>query len=378
MTAGGGDVADVVIVGAGAVGLALAFELARRDVETVVVERAGPGDRTSSSLGAAAGLVNPQAHPGVEPEAVRELSLFSRRRYADWVDALEGESGLSCDYDVRGGLTVARSEAEEVLLDRALDWQRQRGLPFEVLSAEEARGREPSLGAGVRAAFAFPEDGQIAPPKLARALALAARNAGARLLSWTPATAVIVEGGRVSGVRAGATSIHAGVVVNAAGAWAAHLAGVPPAPIAPVKAQLVALDASGDPDRLRRFAFAPGLLLVPRRDGTLVIGSPLEHAGFDARPTAAAVASLLAGAAALVPALAAYPVLDLWAGLHPSSPDGVPILGETAVPGYWLAAGHGRNGTLLAPGSAALLADLLTAQRSAISPTPFSPARFAI
>jgi glycine oxidase len=366
----------VVIVGAGAAGLALGLELARRGVEAVLVERGAPADRATSALGAAAGLVNPQAHPGVDPEPVRDLALLSRDLYPEWIEAIEEESGFSCEYDARGGLTVAADDAEEVQLDRALDWQRARALPFEVLSAEEARAKEPSLGGAVQAAFAFPLEGQVSPQRLGRALALAAERTGATLLAYTPATAVRVEAGRAAGIETPAGHVSAGAVVNATGAWAAQLGGVPPAPVVPVRGQLVALDASHDPDRLTRFISAPDVYVVPRRDGTIVVGSTAERVGFDARPTAAGVAGLIGKATRLVPAVAEYALLEAWAGLRPSPPDDIPLLGETAVPGYFLATGFYKTGILLAPAAAVILADLLTGQAPPLPPTPFSPARF--
>jgi glycine oxidase len=370
--------ADVVVIGAGAAGLALAFELARRGVQAVVVERGAPSSRASSALGAAAGLVNAQGHPGVDPEPVRDLALLSRHLYADWIESIEEEAGVSCEYDVRGGLTVALSDIEEVQLDRSLDWQRARALPFEVLPAEEARAREPGLGGGVRAAFSFPLDGHVNPQRLGPALALAAQRAGATLVTRTPALALSLAGGRASGVETSSGRIAAGAVVNAAGAWATHLAGAPALPVAPVRGQLVLLDASEDPDRLTRFVHAVGVYLVPRRDGTVVVGSTRENAGFDARPTAGGVTALLEKAARVVPAVAGYAFLEAWAGLRPSSPDDVPLLGETAVPGYYLAAGLYGSGVLLAPGAAVVLADLLTGQTPPLPPAPFSPARFDV
>jgi glycine oxidase len=164
--------------------------------------------------------------------------------------------------------------------------------------------------------------------------------------------------------------------VNAAGAWAGHIANAPALPVVPVRGQLVLLDAREDADRLTRFVHAPGVYLVPRRDGTVVAGSTRERAGFDARPTAAGVAGILERAQRVLPASASYPLLRAWAGLRPSSPDDVPLLGESAVPGYFLAAGLNASGVLLAPGLAVLLADLLSGQTPPLPPGPFSPARF--
>jgi glycine oxidase len=370
--------ADVVVVGAGAIGLALSRALALRGVDVVVVERGEAAARATSALGAAAGMINPQAHAGIEPPPMRELGLLSRHLYPEWIEAIEEASGLSCEYDARGGLVVVRTEEEEVAVDRALDWQRARALPFEVLSSEEAVAREPSLTPETRAAFAFPLESQVAPARLGRALAFAARAAGVRLLTQTPVTRVLVENGRAAGVEIGSRRLLADAVVNAAGAWSAQLSGAPSPPVEPVRGQLVSVDASADADRLRRFVTSGDVYVVPRRDGSLVIGSTVEHAGFDARPTAGGVASLLTRAAALVPAVARYPLLEAWAGLRPGSPDGIPILGETALPGYWMATGHFKNGILLAPASAALLADVLTGLEPALPLAPFSPARFGI
>ena len=372
--------ADVVIIGAGVIGLSLALELAYRGVETVVLDRGLPGDRATSALGSAAGMINPQAHPGIEPEPVRDLALLSRHLYADWIASIEEESGILCEYDVRGGLTVARTDVEEVQLDRALDWQRSRGLAFEVLTADEVKEREPALDGEVRAAFSFPLEGQIATARLGQALALAARGAGAHVISHAPVLAIRCESGRLVGVESGAGLILAGAVVNAAGAWAAHVGGggsaVPPIPIAPVRGQMLRLDASADADRLTRFAFAPGIYLVPRRDGSVVIGSTFERVGFDSRPTAGGIASLLQRATSLVPAAADYPILEAWGGLRPASPDDIPIMGETCLANYYLSIGHLKNGILLAPASAVLMADLLTQQSPPLPPAPFSPARF--
>jgi glycine oxidase ThiO len=356
--------ADVVVLGGGVIGLAVALELACRGVDVALFERGRVADPSTSALGASAGMVNPQARPGVSPEPVRDLALLSRHLWAEWVEDIEEAAGFSCEYDVRGGLTVALTESQEVALDRALDWQRERELPFEVLGPEEACAREPSLAPGVRAAFAFPLEGQVRPRALGRALAAAVRNEGVRLCEGTPVLEVLLDGDRVCGVLTAHGPTRCDTVVLASGAWGARLPGAPAIPVEPVRGQLVLLDAAADPDRLSRFVHAPDVYLVPRRDGGLLVGSTLERAGFDARPTASGVCGLLARAAALVPAAASYPVVACWAGLRPATPDEVPILGETATSGLFVATGHFENGLLLAPGSAAVLADLLTGEKS--------------
>jgi glycine/D-amino acid oxidase-like deaminating enzyme len=355
------------------VGLALAFELARRGAETVVFSR---GSR--SGRGEPAGLVNPQARTGVAPEAVRGLALLSRHVFPAWIESIEEEGGLSCEFDVRGGLLVAVSDAEEVELDRALDWQRARALVFEVLAAEEARAREPALGAAVQAAFAFSEDGQVSPSRLRRGLAFASVQAGALVVTGTPALAVRVEAGRTAGLDTAAGFLRAEAVVNAAGPWAAHLPGAPVLPVTPLRLPVVLLDASSDPDRLTRFVASPAGALVPRRDGGLAVAGLPAPDGFEARLFAAEASRLLSRAIAILPGAARYPLLASWASAAAGSPDGVPLFGETALPGFFLSTGAGMDAVLLAPGAALLVADLLTGMAPPLAPAPFSPARFDV
>ena len=365
------------MAGAGLLGFALAFELARRGVETMVV---GDGASTGavSNASGPAGFVDAQSRPGPAPEPLRDLTLLSRRLWGDWIEVLEVETGFPCEYDVRGGLAVALTEAEEVVLDRALDWQRSRALAFEVLPGEEVRGREPGLSGEVRAAFSFPDDGQLPPPRLLRAVVLAARRAGVMVAEQAAPGAVRVENGCVAGVETTRGLVRAEVVVNAAGARAGLLAGAPPLPVEPVRTPLLLLDAAADPERLSRFVHGRRCSLVPRRDGTLVVTGPGGGDGLDGRLTAGEAAELLVEAARLVPAVAGYPVLAAWSWPSAGSPDGGPILGETSLAGLVAAAGDGRDEILLAPAAALLLADLLTGKTPPLPPGPFSPARFGL
>jgi len=365
------------VAGAGILGLALALELARRGVDTVVVDDGNLGGPLSAASGPA-GFIDAQARPGPAAEPLRDLSLLSRRLWGDWVEALEEETGCPCEYDVRGGLAVALTEAEEVVLDRALDWQRSRALAFEVLPADEVRAREPGLSPEVRAGFSFPDDGQIPPPRLARALALAARRAGATIVEHVGPGAVRIENGCATGIDTARGVVRAEIVVNAAGARAGLLAGVPVLPVVPVRTPLLLLDAVADPERLSRFLHGRRCSLIPRRDGALVVAGPDAGEGLDPRITAAEAAELLAEVARIVPSASGYPVLAGWSSATARSPDGGPILGETALPGLVSAAAEGRDEILLAPAAARLVADLLTGKTPPLPPGPFSPARFGL
>jgi glycine oxidase len=273
---------------------------------------------------------------------------------------------------------VALTEAEEVVLDRALDWQRTRALAFEVLPGEEVRARERGLAVAVRAAFSFPGDGQLPPSRLSRALALAARHAGVTVADGLPVAAVRVENGCVAGVDTLRGLLRAEVVVNAGGARAGLLAGVPPLPVVPIRTVHLLLDAAGDADRLGRFVHGDGCGLVPRRDGTLVVAGPGRGDSVDSRPTAGEIAQLLSRAAGILPSASDYPILAAWSFPAAVSPDGLPVLGETAVPGLVAAAGEGRDGLLLAPAAALLVADFLTGRTAPLPSAPYSPARFGL
>ncbi len=362
-------------MGSGLIALAIALELARRGVETVVVGE-GPPAWPSAPAAGPAGFVDPQARPGTAPEPLRDLSLLSRHLYGDWVEALEEETGLPCEYDVRGGLAVALTEAEEVDLDRALDWQRARSLPFEVLPGEEARAREPALAGSVRAAFSFPGDGQLPPLRLTRALSLAVCRAGVTIADGVPVAAVRLENGSAAGIETPWGLLKAEAVVNAAGARAGFLSGAPPLPVVPARSAHLLLDASGDPDRLARLVHGGGCGLAPRRDGTLVVTAPGRGRSLDSRLTVGEAQALLARAGGIVPAASAYPVLSGWSQAEAFSADDLPLLGETAIPGLLAGASLGRDEVLLVPAAAHLLADLLTGRTPPIPCAPYSPARF--
>ncbi|MFN7985993.1 MAG: FAD-dependent oxidoreductase [Thermoanaerobaculia bacterium] len=362
--------ADVVVAGGGLAAVAVALELARRDltVDLLAGGRAG----TPSGPG---GPVAAQANADGMPEAVADLALLSRHLFSDWISALEEETGLPCEYDERGAMAVALDEPEEVALDRALDAQRVRGLHFEVLEPEEARGREPALSASLHAAFAFSRDGVARAGRVGRALALAARSAGVRVHEGVRALGVAVAGGRVAGVETPIGTLPAEAVVLAERGGSGRLSGAPPLLLVSAARPWLKLDASADPDRPVRLLLARGAVLVPRRDGTiLALGRPAPDDGAAALP-AARVAALLAEVARLVPASGAWGVAGTGSSRERSAPDRRPLLGETGTPGLFVAAGWGGDELLLAPAAAAVLADLVTGRTPPLAASPYAPER---
>jgi glycine oxidase len=363
---------DVIVVGAGLVGLSAARRLADRGVKVLVVESTRVGAEASS---AAAGMLAPQAEAHSDSPLLA-LALRARDRHLELVPALEQETGMALGLSQRGSFEVAFTEEDERALRSRLQWQGARGLPVQPLTAEELREAEPNLAPSVRFGLYFAGDRRIDNVLLVRALAASAVAKGAAILVGRPVTGLAIAEGSVTGVRAGNETLHAPVVINAMGAWAALLGGDPwPPPVEPVRGQLVAFDLA--PPLLRHVIASPRGYLVPRADGRLVAGSTSERAGFDKSVTAGGMRSVLDIALEIAPVLADHRVADSWAGLRPATPDRLPFLGRGALPGLWHACGLFRNGVLLGPLVGELIADLVTGDTVPFDLEAFSPARFA-
>lgn len=360
---------DVVVSGGGIAAAAIALELARRDLSVELVSRGRAGRPSGPG-----GPVAAQAGPG-GPEALADLGLLSRHLFSDWVSALEEETGLPCEYDERGAMSVAFDEEEEMALDRALDAQRARGLHFEVLDADEARGREPALSPALHAVFAFPRDGVVRAGRVGRALVLAARAAGVRVREGAAAEAVGVSAGRVSGLETSEGLVPADAVVLGGRGGPDRVAGAPRLRLGRAKRPWLRLDGAADPDRPSRLLRSPEACLVPRRDGSLVAlaGGAAGEAG--GGPRLRDAARLLAAVERLVPASREWSVSAAGAARERSVADGLPVLGEAGPDGLIVAAGWGSAELLLAPACAAVVADLVTGRTPPLAAGPFSPSR---
>jgi glycine oxidase len=363
---------NVIVVGGGIMGMSVATELAAKGAKVTVLEKSVPGAEASS---AAAGMLAPQleAHG---PGPMLQLCLKSRELYPAWVRRLEELSGVETGYLPCGLLEVALDGEQLNTLEQVHSWQRAAGLRAELLSREEALRMEPGLGA-LSGALLLPDDHQIDPPKLMRALPIAAARAGA-LFRTGQVNGLVEEHGRIVGVDVDSERLKADAVVLAAGSWSSLVAGarVDRRAVRPVRGQMVELHT-----RLpvsRRVLFGAGVYLVPRADGRLIAGSTMEHVGFDKRVTAQGLARILDGAIRLCPSLAQAEVHSSWAGLRPWTEDDLPILGQGPLPGLLLATGHFRNGILLAPVTALVISQALLGQATVVDMTPFRYARFPI
>lgn len=368
----------VAIIGAGVVGLGIAWRLAGRGARVTVFDKGAAGAGASH---AAAGMLAAclEAEPG--EEALTALGRESQRRWPAFAAELQQLTGIDIGLRTEGTLAVALTSDDQARLAHLLPFQRSLGLPLEWISAAETRRREPHLATRLAGAVWSPEDHQVDNRKLAGALRAAAERAGAVIREHTAVDSITVEGPRVTGVvLADGTRVPADVVVLAAGAWSAAVRGLDPAlrpPVRPVKGQMMALAMDAAHPLLTHVVWAPGVYLVPRRDGRLLVGATVEDKGFDASLTAGGILSLLEAAWRAVPAIEELPIAETWVGFRPGSRDDAPILGPAPVAGLVYATGHHRNGILLAPvtadGIAALILD------GALDPAirPFGIERFS-
>ena len=337
------------MVGGGIIGLSLAIELRKRGAHVLIVERGEPGHEASH---AAAGML--ADCPVETPAALRALAQASARMYPEFAHELEDESGSKVD--LRDNGTILFTELET-------------GLP-DVLTASLLE-LEPGLALGDRRAV-YLQERSIDPRALVAAALKAARHRQVDISSGSPVVEVMTDGRRAVGVKTDKTAYDAPAVVNCAGAWAGQVSPVS-LPTRPVKGQI--LSVIGGP-AVRHVVRTPGVYLVPRSDGRIVIGATAEEVGFDKRTEPETIQRLYHAAVKLMPALAEARIHEAWAGLRPGTPDGLPILGATATPGYFVATGHFRDGILLAPVTARVMAELITQGKAEHDISAFSPARF--
>lgn len=342
----------VVIIGAGVMGCATALELSRRGVRDIIVlERAVPGAEASS---AAAGMLAAQVES--KDDAERELFVRAREGYGAWAAELRDVSGVDIGHRRSGALEIAVSAEEAEKLRARVEADRAFGLRAELLDPAAARKVEPELSPEIAAAAWFPDEGQVDPPQLLRALVAAIARAGIIVRSGATVASIVEEQGRCAGVALDSREVlRADAVVLAAGSWSSLVPGVPstlPA-VRPVRGQLVMLEER--PPRLSSIVFHRHAYVVPRGDGRVICGSTMENVGHRREVTAEGVHRILATAIRIAPGLGAAELSRAWCNFRPHS-DGGPHVGRSSVPGLFLATGHYRNGILLAKASADVVA----------------------
>jgi glycine oxidase len=341
---------DVIVIGAGIIGCAIARELSKRRMRVVVVESRTPGaGATQASAGVLAPYIEAPDEGPLQALTVRSLAL-----YDDFIAAVQAEVETTIEYRRCGTLDVASDDGSAARLQHLGEWTRGVGVDAKWLDGPEVRDLEPALAPN-RGGLLVPSHGYVRASQLTAALLEAAQRHGAVFESGRHVDSVDFDGEDVS-VMAGATRYRARTVVVAAGSWSSAL--VTPARVRPVRGQLLQLRVSRP--LIRRVLWSERCYIVPWNDGTMLVGATVEEAGFDERVTAAGVRQLLDAATTLLPALADATFAAARVGLRPATPTGLPLVERSKEhPSLVLATGHYRNGILLAPLTAQLVADLV-------------------
>ncbi|TMC50545.1 MAG: glycine oxidase ThiO [Chloroflexi bacterium] len=361
---------DVAVAGAGIIGSAVAHACARRGARVLLLDRDQPGAHAS---GGAAGMLTPSSEADA-PGPFLDLARHSLSLWPALAAELLEESGVDPELVLDGVLRVAIDDGDLVRLKERCAWQQAAGLTCRRLDRAALTGSEPALASPLAAAAVYPDEGHVQSARAVQALVGAARRWGAEVQSGVEVVAVD-PGGRVR--LAGGGTVLAGAVVIAAGAWVSRLTALP---VRPVRGQLIGV--RGLP-RLPRHVLVAGRrgYAVAKRDGLVLVGATEEDAGFDARVTVAATEALLQTGRRLLAGFADATLAHSWSGLRPRTPDALPVLGP--LPGHpgpipvLVAGAHFRNGVLLAPATAAGMADLALERRTPPDWAAFDPRRFS-
>jgi glycine oxidase len=345
--------ADAVIIGAGVIGLSLACELRRRGASVIVLERHQPGREASWAAGGMIAFCEAGQHPGF-----RSLARTSAEMYPQFVHRLQDESGVNVDFRQQGKIQFLEEEDEAPLEDATL------------LDEKELHRREPEIEFLGRAVF-LPEP-TIDPRALLDALIRSALHLGVEIDSGAEVSGLEIDGSRVSGAITTKSRYAGRQIVICAGAWSSALFDVK---IRPIKGQMLAVIPQAP--LLQHVVQGNGVYVIPRGDGRLIIGSTLEDVGFDKRVDPDAIQQMLQAAAMLVPNIGQARIHESWAGLRPCSVDKLPVLGATGIGGVFVATGHYRDGIMLAPITAEVIAQMMQGEVPSLDISEFSLRRFA-
>lgn len=366
---------EVLVIGGGVIGLSIARELRRSGVSDIILADRGVCGEEASW--AAAGMLAPQA------EADRDDAMFrfcreSAAMYPHFAADLLAETGIDIELDPTGTLYLAFDDASENANDRRFEWQTAAGLPVEHLPADAVRDAEPAISAKVRSALFFRSDRQVENRLLMRALRRYAVENGIEVIENCGVQSITRSGERMAAAVTGRSQIAANTIVVATGAWTSFIEidgrGMP-VDIRPVRGQMISFAPA---ERLiDHVVYGPDVYLVPRRDGRILAGATVEDAGFDKTVATDATEKLREAACRILPKLRDVRISEKWAGLRPCSPDALPVLGMLGgIEGLHIATAHYRNGILLAPLTARIVADSILAGTPSRFLDAFSPDRF--
>jgi glycine oxidase len=360
---------NITVVGAGVVGCAVAHELACRGARVQIIDPRGAGrGATSASAGILAPLIE-----GHSPSLLR-LGTCSVALWDEFIRRLQIESGLAVEYERTGTLQVALDEAQAAVLSELASRLESASVPHSMLDGHESAKLEPSLTVRTVAGLLVPAHGYVGPAPLIDALTRALASRG---VSVTSSRALRVDEGTEAVLTTDSGEIRSDAVVVAAGSWSAQLLNRPRDVVRPIRGQLLSLSTERRP--AARVIWGTDCYVVPWKDGTVLVGATVEDVGFDESTTAAGVRGLLNAAVDLMPALEQARFREARAGLRPKTEDELPVIGRSStMPHVFYAIGHYRNGVLLAPLTAALIADLVLDGRERPELSDVRPDRFGL
>jgi len=366
---------EVLIIGGGVIGLSLARELHKNGIEKItILERGGIGRESSY---AAAGMLAPQAETNFQDDFFQFCS-DSNKLYPAFAEELSEETGIDIELDRSGTLYTAFTENDAREIRKRFEWQKKAGLEVEHLSAAETHKLEPFVSPDVRESLFFPNDWQVENRKLLRALRKYSELNDIKILEQTAIKKLIVEKNRVVGAETESEKFFAETTVLATGAWTSLIeAGSFVLPkIKPIRGQIIAFQTA---KRLfQKVIYSPRGYIVPRFDGRILAGATVEDIGFEKCVTPDGTEFLLENALEIAPCLAKLKIAEKWCGLRPFAADGLPILGAFSdLENLFVATAHYRNGILLAPLTAKILANRIAENSRSDYLKIFSPQRFS-
>ena len=384
---------DVIIIGGGVIGTSIAFQLAKRQKQILLIEKQDFASGASGSCDQQ--IILQSKNPGVH----LELALKSAALYPVLVQKLQHD----IEYNASGGMILIETPEEMDVMQDFVEQQRQSGLQVDILRREDAVKLQPGLAEHLVGATYSPQDAEVNPIEVTLAFATSARKLGAEVLLNTEVRSLIMSAHRVEGIKTAQGTFYADTVINAAGAWApdiGRMAGLK-IPITPRRGQIAITEAvapflkrvmlsaqyivakyhpeilENSSDRGRQIGV--GLALSQSKKGNILIGATREFAGYDTRVSYDGMKEILKNAARLVPPLKEMNLIRVMAGLRPYTPDGLPLIGRVdGLEGFFIAAGHEGDGIALSPITGKIVSELICDGKTFVDMGPFDPNRFEL
>jgi glycine oxidase len=368
---------SVMILGGGIIGLSCAFEAARRGMHVTLIE---PSELGGQASGAAAGMLAPYSENTEQPDDFFHLCLSSLRCYPEWIRAVEELSGMPVEWVQSGSINVFMHEADALPIASRLQWQNDWGARAQLLDAAQLRKLEPMVSQSAVAGVYTPEESHVYAPKLVTALVAACRKLGVAIHAHAGEIEEVLvhhSGGATVRAQSLESLVHADRLVVCAGAWSGAYErwfGLS-IPVHPIRGQICSYEHQAD--EVRHMVFASQAYWVGKRNARLVCGASEDVAGFATSVTERGIGRLTRSSNQLFPFLEARKTAHSWAGLRPATRDGLPLLGQIeGTPEVIMASGHYRNGILLSPITALVVADLLEGKQARLPISRFAPHRF--